>query len=202
MKKRGFVVTFASPSGGGKSTICNEVLKINPLFCYSISWTTRELRGDEVNGKDYFFIDIETFKQKIDEDFFLEYAEVHGNFYGTSREFITDCIEKEKIVLLDIDVQGVELLKKQGIDVVTIFILPPSERILEDRLVKRGTDTTEVINKRLENAKKEIEYLQGYDYLVINDNIQDAINTVNCILIAETNKQKRYIDPVKEYYRS
>ena len=200
MKKRGFLVTIASPSGGGKSTICKEILKINPLFCYSTSWTTRARRGDEINGKDYFFTDTTTFQKKIKEGFFLEYAEVHNNFYGTSKDYIEQCLNEEKIVLLDIDVQGVELIKKQGFDIVTIFILPPNEEILKQRLISRNTDSMEVINKRLQNAKKELDYMKDYDFLVINDDICQAVEVVNNILVAETNRFKRYIDPVKEYY--
>ena len=200
MKKTGFLVTLASPSGGGKSTICREILKLNSDLQYSVSWTTRPIRGDEVNGKDYNFIDIESFKTKIENDFFLEYAIVHGNYYGTSKEYINKCLREEKIILLDIDVQGVELLKKQGVDVVSIFILPPKESILKERLISRGTDSIEIINKRLENSKKEIDQISEYEYLVINDDIQNAIDIVNDILTAEKNKSKRYINPKNYYY--
>ena len=199
MKKRGFLVTIASPSGGGKSTICKEILRINPSFTYSVSWTTRQIRGSEQEGCDYFFTDVESFKSKVEEGFFLEYAEVHENFYGTSKAYIENCLQKEKIVLLDIDVQGVELIKKQGFDVVSIFILPPSESILKQRLVSRGTDLPEVIAKRLANAKKEIDFIQDYDYLVINDVIENAISIVNSILVAEQNKVRSYIDPLNEF---
>ena len=201
MKKKGFLVTIASPSGGGKSSICKELLKMNPALLYSVSWTTRAMRGEEVFGKDYFFTDEITFKQKIEAGFFLEYAVVHNNFYGTSKDYIENCLVEEKIVLLDIDVQGVELIKKQGYDVVTIFILPPSEDILRKRLIDRGTDSDEVIKKRLENSKKEIDFLSEYDYLVINDDISKAICNVNNILSSETNKVSRYINPKKEYYK-
>ncbi|MCL2062810.1 MAG: guanylate kinase [Candidatus Cloacimonetes bacterium] len=200
MRKKGFLVTIASPSGGGKSTICKEILSINPLFCYSISWTTRNIRGNEIDGKDYFFTDIETFNKKLKAGFFIEYAEVHGNYYGTSKDYLENCLNEEKIVLLDIDVQGVESIKKQGFDVVSIFILPPNENVLKKRLLDRGTDSIEVINKRLENSKKEINYLQSYDYLVINEDFLKAVETVNDILVAEMNRLNRYVDPLNYYY--
>jgi guanylate kinase len=200
MRKKGFLVTIASPSGGGKSTICKELLRINPTLCYSISWTTRPIRGSEVHGKEYFFTDVETFKQKVKDNFFLEHAEVHGNFYGTSKEFVEQCLSVEKIILFDIDVQGVDLIKKQGYNIVTIFILPPHEDILKKRLTSRGTDSHEVIAKRLVNARREIDCLGSYDYLVINDEIENAISTVNSILIAEQNNVQRYIDPREDFY--
>jgi len=200
MKRKGFLVTIASPSGGGKSTICREILRINPMFCYSISWTTRAIRGAEVDGVDYFFTDTDSFQKKIKESFFLEYALVHGNYYGTSVEFIDSCLDEGKIVLLDIDVQGVELIRMGGRDIVTIFVLPPNETILRQRLISRQTDTQAVIEKRLENSKKEIDFIHTYDYLVINDEIDKTVHLVNDILTAEQNRVKRYVDPVREFY--
>ena len=200
MKKRGFLVTIASPSGGGKSTICNAILKINQQFRYSISWTTRPIRGNEIDGQHYCFTDTDTFKHKIAEGYFIEHAIVHGNHYGTSKEFIDECINKEQIVLLDIDVQGVELIKQHGYRIVTIFILPPSIETLKQRLTDRATDTPEIIRQRLENAIKEIEYIKNYDYLVINDDLDEAIRTVNSILIAEQNRVGNYIEHISEFY--
>jgi guanylate kinase len=200
MKKKGFLVTIVSPSGGGKSTICGEILKLNPFIEYSISTTTRAIRGQEIHGKDYYFTDIEAFERKIKDGYFIEYAKVHGNYYGTSKEYIDQCLKDGKIIILDIDVQGVELAKKKGYDIVTIFVLPPSHEILRNRLNARGTDTVEVINKRMENAVTEIGYLQYYDYLVINDDIKNAIQIVNNILTAEMNKYSRYVNPVEEYF--
>ena len=200
MKKKGFLVLIAAPSGGGKSTICDEILRLNPDICYSISWTTRPLRGKETNGKDYFFTDTLTFKQKIEEGFFLEFANVHGNYYGTSKDFVDSCLKDEKIVIFDIDVQGVDLIKNKGYDIVTIFVLPPSHEILKHRLQSRGTDSLDIINQRLENAKKEIECLENYDYLVINDDLNKAVKIVNSILIGEKNKLNRYISPKEEFY--
>jgi len=200
MKKKGFLATIAAPSGGGKTTICNGILKMNKTVSYSISWTTRPPRGTEKHGVDYFFTDLHTFQTKVNEKFFLEFADVHGHFYGTPKETIDDFLADERIVLLDIDVQGVDLLRLQGYDLITIFILPKNESILKHRLVHRGTDTPESIYKRLENAKKEIKYLYNYDYLVINDDIKEAISIVNSILVAEKSKLKRYINPINDFY--
>jgi len=200
MKKRGFLVTIAAPSGGGKTTICQGVLKQNKSLCYSISWTTRQPRGSEVNGVDYFFTDLHTFQGKVTEKYFLEFADVHGHFYGTPREFVEDALQDEKIILLDIDVQGVEMLRTIGYDIVTIFILPLNETILKQRLLARGTDAHEVIVTRLENAKKEIKNIYNYDYLVINDDIDTSVDVVNSILTAEQNKIKRYLDPINDFY--
>jgi len=200
MKKRGFLVTIAAPSGGGKTTICQGVLNQNKSLCYSVSWTTRQPRGSEVNGVDYTFTDLHTFQSKVSEKFFLEFADVHGHFYGTPRAFIDTALKQEKIVLLDIDVQGVEMLKTVGYDIVTIFILPLNETILKQRLLARGTDAQEVIVTRLDNAKKEIKNIYNYDYLVINEDIDTSVNVVNSILVAEQNKIKRYLDPINDFY--
>ena len=202
MFKKGFLLMIASPSGGGKSTICREILSKNNSLCYSISWTTRVQRGEERHGKEYFFTDIITFREKITQNYFLEYAEVHGNYYGTSKEYIDQRLIEEKIVLLDIDVQGVNLIKDQGYNVVTIFVLPPSFKELQTRLVNRKTDSQENIENRLKNAQIEIEKIPEYDYLVINDDLEKAVITVDNILSAEQNKIKRYVEPIKNFYIS
>jgi len=201
MKKKGFLVTIASPSGGGKSTICREILKLNNSFTYSISWTTRPLRGEEIDGKDYFFTDVEDFKKKIKADYFLEYAKVHGNYYGTSKEYINQRIADELVVLLDIDVQGVQLIKKQNYPVVSIFILPPDVDILRQRLKARGTDAKDTVKIRMANSLKEIEYIGDYDYLVINDDLKQAIDEVDCILSAEMNRVSRYVNPIEQFLK-
>ena len=201
MKKTGFLVAIASPSGGGKSTICREILRMNNSFTYSISWTTRPIRGEEVDGKDYFFTDVEDFKKKIKANYFLEHAVVHGNYYGTSKEYINQRIADELVVLLDIDVQGVKLLRKQNYPLISIFILPPDIDILRNRLKSRKTDSKEVIQTRMANALKEIDCISDYDYLVINDDLKKAVNDVDSILIAEMNRMCRYVNPKNEFLK-
>jgi guanylate kinase len=200
MKRKGFLVTIAAPSGGGKSSVCNELIRLNLNVRYSISWTTRAIRGNEVNGEHYFFTDIDTFQKKIKEDFFLEYAVVHGNYYGTSKELVDNLLTDGKMVIFDIDVQGVELMKNKDYDIVTIFLLPPDRETLKKRLINRNTDSEEVINLRLQNSLKEIECHKNYDYLVINDDLRETINTVNSILIAEQNRVNRYLEPILEKF--
>jgi guanylate kinase len=168
---------------------------------YSISTTTRSIRDGEVDGRDYFFTDTQTFEKKISQGFFLEHAKVHNNYYGTSREFIDKCIANENIVLLDIDVQGVSLLKKQGYGIVTIFILPPCIDVLTHRLTARGTDSSEAIANRLKNARAEIDCLYDYDYLVVNNELMFAVDMVQEILFAEQNRVSRYLNPVAEFYK-
>ena len=201
MKKTGFLVAIASPSGGGKSTICREILRMNNSFTYSISWTTRPIRGEEVDGKDYFFTDVDDFKKKIKANYFLEHAVVHGNYYGTSKEYINQRIADELVVLLDIDVQGVQLLKKQDYPIVSIFVLPPDIDVLRHRLKSRKTDTKDVIQTRMPNALKEIEYIGDYDYLVINDDLKKAVTDVDSILTAEMNHMSRYVNPKSEFLK-
>jgi guanylate kinase len=202
LRKKGFLVTIAAPSGGGKSTIVERLLTMDQDFCYSISWTTRQIRGSEVHGRDYFFTDMPTFERMISQGYFLEYAKVHGNYYGTSTEYIDKSLCEKKIILLDIDVQGVRLVQQKDYNVVTIFVLPPSEQILIKRLTARGTETQTQIETRLQTAKSETEYLRDYEYLVINDDLQSAVSEVYHILTAERNKLTRYIDPIADYYQT
>jgi len=201
MERKGFLVTIASPSGGGKSSVCHELLKRHHDLCYSVSWTTRPKRGMEIDSQDYFFTDLLTFQNKVSTGFFLEYALVHGNYYGTPESFVTNQIRQGKIVLFDIDVQGVEIIKKRGeYDIVTIFLLPPNERILQERLINRGTDTTENIAIRIANAHSEIIKYVMYDYLVINDQFETTMRILSSILDSEKHRVKRYIDPVTTFY--
>jgi guanylate kinase len=199
-KRKNFLIILIAPSGGGKSTIGKRVLNECPNVEYSISFTTRKPRGNEVNGKDYFFISEEEFKAKTQESDFLEYAFVHGNWYGTSRQFIKSRLKCGKHILLDIDVHGAKQIIGSGIDAVTIFILPPSVEVLKNRLIERGTDSKEVMEQRLRNARKEIEEAESFQYLVLNDDLQTAVNTVKNIISVEENRTMRYIDIYKTFY--
>lgn len=192
MKNLGRLFIVSAPSGAGKSTLCNKLLSKYPNVHYSISYTTREVRGTEVNGKDYHFIDIDTFKTMINNDEFIEWAEVHGNFYGTSKKVIEDAINNGQDIILDIDIQGAIQLKKKLGEAVFVFITAPSIVELQKRLEDRGTDKSETINKRLKNATKEIEYYIHYDYLIINDNVDKAFSQLEAIYLAEKLKAKRF----------
>ncbi len=187
-----FLIILSAPSGGGKSTILREVLSSSPNVDYSISYTTRPPRGNEINGQAYFFVTVQQFQTKIKQGDFLEYANVFGHWYGTSKAFIQSSINNGHHVIMDIDVQGAIQISETSFDIVKIFILPPSLSILEQRLVARNTDIPAVIEKRLQTAKKEIACLEHYDYLVINEDINIAVEEVKQIVMAETLRTKRY----------
>ncbi|MBW6516229.1 MAG: guanylate kinase [Candidatus Cloacimonetes bacterium] len=198
--KKNFLIVVSAPSGGGKSTICRAILDIMPNVDYSISYTTRQPRINEITGKDYFFVSEKRFEELIGENDFLEYALVHKNWYGTSRSFILDKFAINKHVIMDIDPQGARSIVASGIDVVTIFLLPPDIETLEERLRKRDTDTEETIKLRLENARNELDSIEEYDYLVINDDLEVAIEDVRKIIEAEENRVTRYYSPEKIFY--
>ena len=198
--RKNFLIILIAPSGGGKSTIAKKILNDCPNIEYSISYTTRKPRGNEENGKAYHFITEEEFKKRTEENDFLEYAYVHGNWYGTSQSFIKTQLARKKHVLLDIDFHGAKQITGSGIDAVTIFILPPTESILKQRLTARGTDTEEIIRKRLFNAKKEVEEINNFQYLIINDVLEEAITQVKQIIQVEENRISRYENIYNTFY--
>lgn len=174
-EKKGAILILSGPSGCGKSTLLKEVYKEIDDYYFSISTTTRQPRVGEVDGVDYFFVSKEEFEEDIKDDNFLEYASVHGNYYGTSLKPINKALEEKKLVIFDIDVQGHELVRNKLDSIVTsVFITTPSLKILEDRLNSRNTDDKAVIENRIKNAKDEVEYFRDYDYLIINDNLEEA----------------------------
>ena len=172
---KGAILVISGPSGCGKSTLLKEIYKNIPNYYFSISTTTRALRGEEEDGVDYHFVSQEEFEKNIKDDKFLEYAKVHNNYYGTMLEPITKALNDGKLVIFDIDVQGHRILRKKLDKLITsVFITTPSLEILEERLNSRNTDNKDVIEKRIKNAKGEVEYFQDYDYLIINDNLEVA----------------------------
>lgn len=195
-----FLIVISAPSGGGKSTVLERVLSDFPNMQYSISSTTRKPRGDEKDGVDYFFLEKEEFEAKIAENEFLEYANVFGNYYGTSHKFIQACFDQEQFVIMDIDVQGCLKLAKTDCPMIKIFLLPPDAQELEFRLRNRGTDSDEVIEKRLATAREELEYIKHYDYLVVNDDLEKAVCAVKQIISAEMHKITRYNDIYHSFY--
>jgi guanylate kinase len=179
------VYIISAPSGSGKSTLVNKVREIVPGLHFSVSFTTRAPRGNEQNQREYFFVSRLEFEEMIRRDEFLERAEVFGNYYGTARRFLLEAQQKGCDLLLDIDVQGAAQIKSKIPEAVSIFILPPDRRKLEQRLRSRGLDTESVIQRRLETAKQEIENYYKYDYILVNDELQDSIAALKAILFAE-----------------
>ena len=175
MKRRGNIYIVSAPSGAGKSTLCRELLKVYPDITYSISHTTRAPRTGEVDGVDYHFIAKEGFQERIEKGLMAEWAEVHGNYYGTSLETLEASVVKGIDVLLDIDVQGARQMCEAMPECVTLFIMPPSVEELLARLEKRGTDTPETIEKRMKNAVGEMNQSDFYRHVIVNDDLDDAV---------------------------
>ncbi|MGO3019094.1 MAG: guanylate kinase [Anaerococcus sp.] len=189
--RKGFLLVISGPSGVGKGTVLHDLMNTQKNLVYSVSVTTREKRSGEMEGVSYFYKTHDEFEQMIKEDKFLEYAKVHNNYYGTPKEFVENKINEGKIVILEIDVQGALNVKKNYDNGVYIFLAPPSLSELKNRIVRRGTESVEDIKLRLNNAKKELKYIEQYDYLVVNDHLNSAINLVNEIINAEKHRVTR-----------
>ena len=190
------VYIVSAPSGSGKSTLVNELFKMVHGLDFSISYTTRLPRGSEKNGKEYFFISEPEFKAMIAADEFLEYANVFGNYYGTACRFLREAEKRGHDLLLDIDVQGAEQIKKKLPDAVSIFILPPDREKLEWRLRKRGEDAEVVIRRRLDTARREIEQYSRYDYILVNNVLEQSADELKAVVLAERIK-KRGTEPTR-----
>jgi guanylate kinase len=189
----GIVYIISAPSGSGKTTLTNRLLSLVPGLEFSISYTTRKPRGSEQNGREYFFISREEFEKMIAADEFLEHANVFGDYYGTARRFLQDAKQNGKDLVLDIDVQGAGQVKQKMADAVSIFILPPSRDVLERRLTSRSqaehVTSTEIITRRLAEAAREIEKYPKYDYILINDQLEESIDQLTSIVLAERFKR-------------
>jgi guanylate kinase len=179
------VYIISAPSGSGKSTLVNELLKKVSDLEFSISYTTRAPRGSEIDGRQYFFVTRSEFEKMIAEDAFLEHAEVFGNYYGTARRFLQQAEHSGRDLLLDIDVQGAAQIQRKLPDATSIFILPPDRRTLEERLRKRSEDREEVIQRRLDTATREIENYQRYNYILVNDQLEDSIKLLRAVVRGE-----------------
>ena len=180
----GRLFIISAPSGAGKSTLCRAVRQRLPDLCYSVSHTTRRPRGGEKNGVDYYFISPAAFREGVNTDKWAEWAKVHGNYYGTSAEYIDRALGEGCDVLLDIDVQGMEQILKRYPDSVTIFIMPPSLAVLRQRLQDRGTDSEASISERLDTAAAEIKQRQRYQHIVVNDHLEEAVEKLTAIIAA------------------
>jgi guanylate kinase len=180
--KKGAILVISGPSGCGKSSLLKEVYKNISNYYFSISTTTRDIRDGEKDGIDYNFVSKEQFEQDIRDGNFLEWAEVHGNYYGTSLVPIMNAVDQGKLVIFDIDVQGHDIVREK-LDYLTtsVFITTPSLKELENRLNNRATDSKQIIEKRIINSKKEINYLDKYDYFIVNDDLQQASKQLTCI---------------------
>jgi guanylate kinase len=194
LDRRGVLFVLSSPSGAGKTTISKKMLGVDPDIALSISATTRPPRPGELDGKDYHFVDTESFKQMAADGEFLEWAHVFGHRYGTPRARVDELLDAGKDVLFDIDWQGAQqLYQEAGPDVVRVFVLPPTMEELERRLRARNTDSDEVIAARMARAANEISHWDGYDYVLINDDVDACYGEVMAILRAERLKRRRQI---------
>lgn len=193
---KGLLIVISGPSGAGKGTICNELVKDDNIWL-STSMTTREPRGEEKDGVEYFFVSKEEFEQRIKDDKFLEYAIVHNNrYYGTPKDKIEEKLNKGIDVILEIDIQGALKVKEKIESAICIFIMPPSMDILKERLIKRNTETEEKVLERFKTAYNEINEVTKYNYVVINDYVDEAVSKVKSIIKAE----KCRVDRIEEVY--
>ncbi len=199
---KGNLIIISSPSGGGKGTLIKEILKIVPNIGYSISFTTREMRGGEENGRDYFFVGKAQFEELIKKSELLEFAEVHGNFYGTSMSFVKAEIDLGRDVILEIDVQGAESVRKKFPEAISIFILPPSFEVLQKRLTARATEKKTDLNLRLKNSFSEVKRFDEFEYIVVNNEVIKATDALKTIILAERFKQIRQSGSIKAILNS
>ena len=196
-KSRGLLIVVSGPSGAGKDTVCNKVVEDMKDTKISISMTSREPRGKEKDGVEYYFVTKEEFEEKIKNDEFLEYAVVHNNqYYGTPKAKIEEDISKGKNIILVIDIQGALKIKEILPEALFIFIMPPSMEELKDRLIKRGTESKKKILERFKTAYNEINEFAKYNYVVVNDRVDKAVNKVKSIITAE----KCRVDRIEEIY--
>ena len=182
-EKPGILFILSAPSGTGKTTICNQVFKRIPDLVFSVSSTTRAPRSGERPGIDYYFVSKGEFERKIKDDQWAEWARVHDNYYGTSAEFLDSALARQQAVVLDIDVQGAAQIRKRYPGCVTIFIMPPSMEALQARLDARQTDDAAIIQKRLANAEKEIAQKDLYHHIIVNDDLQTAVDEMVSLIL-------------------
>lgn len=190
-KAKGLILVISAPAGAGKTTLCKRLLQSLPSFISSVSFTTRSPRRQEIEGVDYYFVSREEFEELIKKNAFVEWAEVHGHLYGTSKKFLEETIKAGKDVILEVDVKGGRKIKEKYPEAILVFILPPSWEELEKRLHKRGTEDEKTIKKRLATAKEEIKYLPYYDYFLVNDDINATTKKLLLIIEAERHKINR-----------
>lgn len=199
---RGTLFVVSSPSGGGKGTLIQRVLGSIPNLSYSVSFTTRTPRNGEVDGREYFFVTQEQFEQMVAANDFLEWARVHGNYYGSAAQQVSREIDEGRDIILEVDVQGAASIRKLVSDSVSVFILPPSYDILRQRLMARGTDSDAELQVRLRNAPEEISHYTAFDYVIINDDVERAAGCLASIVVAERSRRERQEPQVKQVFET
>lgn len=201
MMQKGVLAVVSGFSGAGKGTLMKTLLRDHESYALSISATTRQPREGEVDGREYFFLTREKFEQMIAEDAFIEYAQYVGNYYGTPKKYVEDCLTAGKDVILEIEVQGAMNVKKLFPDAVTIFVAPPSAAELKKRLEGRGTETQEVIAGRMKRAQEEADLMDFYDYLLINDDLEESTRELHELIVQSHKKMglhKAFTETIKQ----
>ncbi len=195
---RGILFIISSPSGGGKGTLIREVLRTVPYIGYSVSFTTRQVREGEEHGVHYNFVSHRDFENLIEQGEFLEYAKVHGNYYGTSKTQVERETSAGRDIILEIDVQGADSVRAKASDAVGIFILPPSFEVLRERLIARQTESDEELKLRLKNSRDEVREYAKFDYVIINDEVEKAVNDLQSVIYSERCKLLRQTEAVEK----
>jgi len=201
MSKKGLFIVVSAPSGAGKSSICQRLLQACPELKFSVSYTSRPPRPNEINGKDYYFISRDEFRRRIDQNEFVEWIENYGHLYGTSIKVMEDFFEKDNDLLLDIEPRGAKKVKQKFKKGIFVFVLPPSRVELLKRLEKRGHETDEAIKARFTQAESELKEISWYDYIIFNEDLETAASQLIAIYVAEKCKRSRLKDKIKKYIK-
>jgi guanylate kinase len=196
---KGLFIVVSAPSGAGKSSICQGLMKAYPEIKFSVSYTSRSPRPNEVNGKDYYFISRGEFQERINKGDFIEWVENYDHLYGSARSFMEDFVRDGGDLLLDIEPRGAKKIKQEFKGGIYVFVLPPSRADLLKRLEKRGHETDDVIQKRFEQAESELKEISWYDYVIINKDLETAVNQLISIYIAEKCKRRRLLKEIKKF---
>ena len=201
MSKKGLFIVVSAPSGAGKSSICQRLLTACPELKFSVSYTSREPRPNEINGKDYYFISRDEFQSRIDQNEFVEWIENYGYYYGTSTKTMEEFSEKGQDLLLDIEPRGAKKVKQKFKKGIYVFVFPPSRAELLKRLEKRGYETDDAIKTRFAQAESELKEISWYDYIIFNEDLETAASQLMAIYVAEKCKRNRLKDKIKEYIK-
>jgi guanylate kinase len=198
-KKEFIYIVVSAPSGAGKTSICKEVIKNNPGIRYSVSYTTRPPRSGEVNGKDYVFVSESEFKDMIEKKAFIEWAENYGELYGTPRETMGLGLNDGRDILFDVDPRGAKALKANYPDGTFVFVFPPSLDVLKERLKRRGSETEDILKRRLDKALDEIKEVFWYDYVIFNNRLEESVDCLRAIYLAEKCRRERLVKKITQF---